>query len=91
MSKGGKRPFYERLEFKDAARAAILRTHVDQVCAQIVSGHLTRRDATELVARTTKELEKLVGEDRELFDRIYGSRMRRLIEQFTSPGDDESS
>jgi hypothetical protein len=93
MDSNGKPPLYQRLEFKDAARATILRVHVDQVCAQIVSGRLTRSEAKKVVARATKELERLIGDDRELFDRIYGSRMQRLIEQFTSPdkGDSFSS
>lgn len=91
MDSDGKPPIYQRPEFKDAARAAILRIHVDRVCAQIVSGHLTRREAEEKAAQVTKELEQLVGSDRELFERIYGSRMRRLIEQFTSPDDEELS
>jgi hypothetical protein len=89
MKSHGERPLYKGVEFKDAARAAILRVRVDQVCAQIISGRLTRREATEAAAHATKELEKLVGEDRELFDRIYGSRMRRLIEQFTPPDDEQ--
>ena len=91
MDSDGKPPLYQRLEFKDAARATILRAHVDRVCAQIVSGHLTRCEAEEMMAHVTKELEQLVGSDRELFERIYGSRMRRLIEQFTLPDNGESS
>ena len=84
MNSNDKRPLYERPEFKDAARATVLKVHVDRVCAQIVSGRLSRSEAMELVTNVEKELEALVGDDRELFDRIYGSRMRRLIEQFTS-------
>jgi len=88
MKSRDERPQYTGVEFKDAARAAILRVRVDQVCAQIISGRLTRREATAAAAQATKELEKLVGEDRELFDRIYGSRMRRLIDQFAPPDDE---
>ncbi len=83
MNQNTERSLYERPEFKDAARAAILKVHVDRACEQIVSGRLTRREANELLQQTTKELENLVGDDRELFERIYVSRMRRLIEQFT--------
>jgi len=80
---------YARPEFKDAARAAILRAHVDRACAQIISGQLSRQEALELAARAMREVQSLVGEDRELFDRIYGARMQRLIEQFTGSEDKE--
>jgi hypothetical protein len=85
MSKDSESPLYEQPQFKDAARAAILKTHIDRACAQIVSGHFSRREATQIAKQAMKEVESLVGEDRELFDRIYGSRLRRLIEQFTTP------
>ena len=88
MSQNGELPPYQSPEFKDAARAVILQVHVDKACEQIVSGKLTRREANELLQQTTKELESLVGEDRELFERIYISRMRRLIEQFTLTDDE---
>ncbi len=90
MNQDANKSLYQRPEFKDAARALILQVHVDRACAQIVSGQLTRREANELLQQTTKELENLVGDDRELFKRIYISRMRRLIEQFTL-SDDESA
>ena len=83
MNQDDNNSLYQRPEFKDAARAVILQVHVDRACAQIVSGQLTRREANELLQQTMKELETLVGDDRELFERIYISRMRRLIEQFT--------
>ena len=79
---------YQQPEFKDAARAVILQVHVDKVCEQIISGKLKRSEANDLLQQTTKELEKLVGDDRELFERIYISRMRRLIEQFTLSDDE---
>jgi hypothetical protein len=85
MSKDSVSPFYEQPQFKDAARAAILKAHIDRACARIVSGHLSRREATEIAKQAMKEVESLIGEDRELFDRIYGSRLRRLVEQFTTP------
>ncbi|MFH1011630.1 MAG: hypothetical protein V1784_10410 [bacterium] len=84
-----KNPFYQKPEFKDAARAAILKAHMDRACAQILSGRLSRREAIELAVRAKKEVESLVGGDRDLFERIYGARMRRLIEQFTAPNGKE--
>jgi len=84
-----KNPFYQKPEFKDAARAAILKAHVDRACARIVSGCLSRQEAMELSVQTMKEVESLIGDDRDLFERIYGARMRRLIEQFTAPDDQE--
>jgi len=89
MNRSDESALYGRPEFKDAARAAILRTHVDRACAQIVSGQLSRQGALELAARAMREVQSLVGEDRELFDRIYGARMQRLIEQFTASEDRE--
>ncbi len=89
MNKIDKSSLYGRPEFKDAARAAILKAHVDRACAQIVSGHLSRKEAHEIAARAMREVQSLVGEDRELFERIYGARMQRLIEQFTASEDGE--
>jgi hypothetical protein len=88
MNQDANSSLYQRPEFKDAARAVILQVHVDNACAQIVSGRLTRREANELLQQTTKELKSLVGADRELFERIYISRMRRLIEQFALSDDE---
>ena len=88
MNQDTNNSFYQHPEFKDAARAVILQAHVDNACAQIVSGRLKRHEANELLQQTTKELENLVGDDRELFERIYISRMRRLIEQFTLSDDE---
>ncbi len=88
MNQDADNSLYQRPEFKDAARAVILQVHVDNACEQIVSGRVTRREANEILQQTTKELETLVGDDRELFERIYISRMRRLIEQFTLSDDE---
>lgn len=90
MNQYPNKSIYHSPEFRDAARAVILQIHVDNACEQIVSGKLTRREANELLQQTTKELKNLVGDDRELFERIYISRMRRLIEQFTL-SDEEST
>ena len=91
MNQNTNNSIYQHPEFKDAARAVILQIHVDHACAQIVSGQLTRHEANELLQQTTKELETLVGDDRELFWRIYVSRMRRLIEQFTLSDEEDAA
>jgi hypothetical protein len=59
-----------------------LKKLVDQTSEDIQSGDLSEEKARELIANTRNEAEKLIPEDMDKYDLIYGARFERLIEQF---------
>ena len=62
-----------------------LKTVVDQTSEQLQWGNLTLWEAVELIDQTRVQAEKLIPEQMGLNQRIYGSRLRRLFEQFVVP------
>ena len=59
-----------------------LKKLVDQTAKDIQSGDLSEEKARELVANTRMEAEKLIPDDMDKYDMIYGARFERLIDQF---------
>ena len=60
----------------------ILKKLVDQTAEDIQSGDLSEEKARELVANIRAEAEKLIPDDMDKYDMIYGARFERLIDQF---------
>jgi hypothetical protein len=59
-----------------------LKKIVDQACEKIKSGELTSGEAKKEAALVRLKAESLIPDDMEKFDLIYGSRFKRLIQQF---------
>jgi len=63
---------------------------VDQACEKIKSGELTLGEAKKEAALVRLKAESLIPEEMEKFDLIYGSRLKRLIQQFLEKKLDEN-
>ncbi len=59
-----------------------LKKLVDSTVREIESGGLSIETANRLVAATRLKAEKLIPDDMEKYDMIYGARFKRLIEQY---------
>lgn len=59
-----------------------LKKLVDQACEKIKKGDLTLGEAKKEAALVRLKAESLIPDQMEKFDLIYGSRLRRLIQQF---------
>jgi hypothetical protein len=64
-----------------------LRDLVDETAERIVKGGLSLEEAERLVVETRAKAETLIPDDMDKFDLIYGSRFRRLIDQFIKTED----
>ncbi len=62
-----------------------LKTVVDCTSEQLQWGNLTLWEAVELINQTRVQAEKLIPDQMGLYQLIYASRFRRLIEQFVIP------
>ena len=69
---------------------AKLKGLVDRTSEQLQWGNLTLWEARDLIQQTRAKAEKLIPDQMELYQRIYGSRFRRLLEQFVMPRQSES-
>ncbi|MBD3382705.1 MAG: hypothetical protein GF404_10985 [candidate division Zixibacteria bacterium] len=70
------------MENTEADKIAELKKLVDRTAEDIESGDLSEEKARELIAQTRDEAEKLIPEDMDKYDMIYGNRFERLVEQF---------
>ena len=59
-----------------------LKKLVDSTACEIESGGLSIETANRLVEETRMKAEKLIPDDMEKYDIIYGARFKRLIEQY---------
>lgn len=59
-----------------------LKALVDRTAEDLQSGDLGEEKARELIAETRKEAEKLIPDDMDKYDMIYGARFERLLDQF---------
>jgi hypothetical protein len=71
------------LDFEE--RIKKLQKMVDEVCEKIKSGKLTLGEARKEAALLRLKAEKLIPFEMDKFDLIYGSRLKRMIEQFLLP------
>ncbi|MDE0187257.1 MAG: hypothetical protein OXP71_17590 [Candidatus Poribacteria bacterium] len=62
-----------------------LKTGVDCTSEQLQWGNLTLWEAVELIHQTRVQAEKFIPDQMGLYQLIYASRFRRLIEQFVIP------
>jgi len=67
---------------EETEKIARLKKLVDFVSEQLTSGVIPKSTALKLVGATREKAERIVPEDMELYDLIYGNRFKRLIEQF---------
>jgi len=67
---------------EETERIARLKKLVDFVSEQLTSGVIPKSTALKLVEATREKAERIVPENMELYDLIYGNRFKRLIEQF---------
>lgn len=70
------------MEKTEADKIAELKKLVDRTAEEIESGDLTEEKARELIVETRQEAEKLIPDDMDKYDMIYGARFERLIDQF---------
>ena len=68
-------------------RIAALKALVDDTANKITSGELEIDEANKLIEDTREKASKLIPEDMDKFDMIYGARFQRLIDQFMTPGE----
>ena len=64
---------------------AELRRLVDRTSEQLQWGNLTVWEACERIRQTRVQAEVLIPDQMELYQRIYGARFQRLLEQFVLP------
>ena len=64
---------------------AELKRLVDRTSEQLQWGNLTVWEACERIRQTHAEAEALIPDQMELYQRIYGARFQRLLEQFVLP------
>ncbi len=67
---------------EDEERVDTIRAIVDDVARQIVNGLLTEVEARDLVATVRFQMTRLIPDQMDTYDLIYGSRFERLIQQF---------
>ena len=63
-----------------------LKKMVDQACKKIKTGELTLGQAKTQASLIRLKAQELIPDQMEKFDLIYGSRLKRLIEQFLGKG-----
>ena len=66
----------------DEEKIKQLKRLVDQACEKIKDGKLTLGEAKKEAALARLKAKSLIPEDMEKFDLIYGSRLKRMIQQF---------
>lgn len=64
-----------------------LKKIVDQACERIKSGKMTLGEAKTEAALVRLKAEALIPDQMDKFDLIYGSRLKRLIQQFLEKKD----
>ena len=64
---------------------AELKRLVDRTSEQLQWGNLTVWEAYERIRQTRAQAEALIPDRMELYQRIYGARFQRLLEQFVLP------
>jgi hypothetical protein len=62
-----------------------LKTVVDRTSERLQWDNLTLWEALELINRTRVQAETLIPDQMDLYQLIYASRFRRLLEQFVIP------
>lgn len=67
---------------EEAERIARLKNLVDFVGERLTSGVISKAAARKLVQMTREKAQRIVPEDMELYDLIYGNRFKRLMDQF---------
>jgi len=72
--------YSERL--KEDLKLGILKRMVDRVCRDMVDGRLGKEDAQKRFAEVREKAELLIPDMMDKYDMIYGSRFKRLFEQF---------
>jgi len=75
----------EFLEYDE--RIKKLKKIVDQACEKIRSGKMTLGEAKTEAALVRLKAEALIPDQMDKFDLIYGSRLKRLIQQFLEQKD----
>lgn len=65
-----------------------LKALVDRTSEDLQSGDLSVEKARELIEETHKEAEKLIPDDMDKYDMIYGARFERLLDQFVKARQD---
>ncbi len=69
---------------------AKLKRLVDRTSEQLQWGNLTVWEACERIRQTRAQAEALIPDQMELYQRIYGARFQRLLEQFVLPRQSQS-
>ena len=67
---------------EERERLDTIRTIVDEVAGRIKGGLLTEAEARELAAGTRLRMTRVIPDQMETYDLIYGARFERLIQQF---------
>ena len=75
----------DRNESWDAEIRRSLQERIDPFCQEIIDGGIDSWEARQRWLEVRRELAVSVPDQIDLIDRIYGSRVNRLIEQFCIP------
>lgn len=67
---------------KEELKLGVLKSMVDKVCLDIVNGKLDKEDAERMSSRVREKARLLIPDMMDTYDLIYGSRFKRLMEQF---------
>lgn len=74
---------------EDARKAGVLARLADEVCSMILDERIPDVDIDIAVERAREQCRELFPDTLELFDMVYGSRFRRLREQFRNQAEGE--
>ena len=69
-------------------KLSLIRAIADLTSSKITSGNITREEAKKLATETRQRIQPIIPDMMETYDMIYGSRFRRLMEQFIPEKDE---
>ncbi len=75
---------------KEDLTLGVLKRMVDRVARDIMDGKIKREEAEREIESVRKKAKLLIPDMMDRYDMIYGSRFRRLLEQFPLEEDAQS-
>jgi hypothetical protein len=75
---------------REDLKLGVLRGMVDRVARDIVDGRVKRKEAEREIERVREKAKLLIPDMMDRYDMIYGSRFKRLLEQFVLEEDAQS-
>ena len=71
-----------KLLIEEERKLNYIKSIVDGACLRIVNGELTAEEARQLASSVRARVSEIIPDMMDKYDMIYGSRFKRLIQQF---------